>query len=119
MTVSSALLLLANFRQSTRIKIRKKIPPSTISRICHHRRRPSSKTIGAVAPLDGLGGSGFEEEDEIVLEVVVTVVALVVAVTVVVEFGSCTKSDRQTPKLGITVVDPVQSEGTQDPARRT
>lgn len=112
MTVSSALLLLANFRQSTRIKIKNKIPPSTISRICHHRRRPLSRT-GAVAPLDGIGGFDTEDEDEIVPEVVA------VAVVVLPPSGPCTKSDRQMPKLGITLVDPLQSAETQDPERRT
>lgn len=33
--------------------------------------------------------------------------------------GSCTNSDRQTPKLGTTLVDPVQFAETHDPARRT
>jgi hypothetical protein len=109
MTVSSALLVLANFRQSTRIKIRKKIPPSTISRTCHHKRRLLSKAIGAVGPLDGFGTEDEGEIGEIVLGVV----------AVAVEFCDCTKSDRQTPKLGITLVDPVHSAGTQVPARRT
>ena len=123
MTVSSALLVLANFRQSTRIKIMKRIPPSTISRICHHRRWLLSKTIGAVGPLDGFG---TEDEDEIDgtdgtdgTDGIDGIELGVVAGAGFVEFCSCTKSDRQTPKSGITLVDPVHSAGTQDPARRT
>ena len=48
-------------------------------------------------------------EDEIVLEVVVELGT----------GGSCTNSDRQTPKLGTTLVDSVQFAETHDPARRT
>ena len=33
--------------------------------------------------------------------------------------GTCTNSERQTPKSGITLVDTVQFADTHDPARRT
>ena len=36
-----------------------------------------------------------------------------------VESGTRTNSDRQTPKLGITLVDSVQFADTHDPTRRT
>ena len=41
------------------------------------------------------------------------------SVVVVAEFGTCTNSERQTPKPGTTFDDPVQFADTHDPARRT
>lgn len=76
--------------------------------------------MGPVLPLDGIG---TEDEDEIMLVLVLVLVLEVVVVFVfvgmVVEFGNCTNPDRQTPKLGITLVDPVQFADTHDPASRT
>ena len=75
--------------------------------------------MGAVTPPDGFGTEDEDEDEgkgrgrgkgEIVLEIV-----LVFAIW---GFG-CTNSDRQTPRLGMTLADPGQLAETQDPARRT
>ena len=92
----------------------KKTPPSTISRISHPViRRPLETTEEVADPVELLGGTDVdadEDEDEVVV------------VVVVVELGTgdtCTNSERQTPKSGITFDDPTQFTDTHDPARRT
>jgi hypothetical protein len=88
-----------------------KVHPSTISRIFHHAIRGplTAPTEDVADPVEWLVAIGADE-DEVVVAVVVAVV----------EVGNtCTKSERQTPKSGITSDDPVQFAGTHNPARRT
>ena len=85
-----------------------KVHPSTISRIFHHAIRLTAPTEDVADPVELLVAIGRADEDEVV-----------VAVMEVGIGDTCTKSERQTPKSGITSDDPVQFAGTHDPARRT
>jgi hypothetical protein len=78
-----------------RIKIRIKMQPSTISRICHHGT---------------LCERLFDCNPLLVAEEVVVVLVDV--------GGTCTKSERHAPKPGITF-DPLQLADTHVPARKT
>ena len=119
-----------HLRQIIATTTRMKIPPNTISRISHHAIRSLLTTTTEVdSDVDSGVDSGVDSEEGVEESSVEVLVGTDIGVdedetvdvvlVVVVEFITCTNSERQTPKPGTTFDDPVQFADIQDPARRT